>query len=123
MAPESLMGKAIDSAPSIDVWAIGIMFYSMLFGNLPFFADDEDTIIKLIKTAPIKFPKDVPVTPETRELILKMLDRDVDKRFQLMDLLERDYYKYDDEAFREIVNNYHEELKNAKEEQKNDSNL
>jgi hypothetical protein len=40
-----------------------------------------------------------------------------------MDLLERDYYKYDDEAFREIVNNYHEELKNAKEEQKNDSNL
>ncbi len=42
MAPESLMGKAIDSAPSIDVWAIGIMFYSMLFGNLPFFADDEE---------------------------------------------------------------------------------
>jgi serine/threonine protein kinase len=41
MAPESLMGKAIESSPSMDVWAIGIMLYSMLFGNLPFFHDDE----------------------------------------------------------------------------------
>ena len=93
------MGKAIESSPSMDVWAIGIMLYSMLYGNLPFFHDDEQELIKRIKTAPIKFPKDVPVTPETREICMKMLERDVDKRLQLMDLMERDYYKYDDEVF------------------------
>ena len=62
MAPESLMGKAIESSPSMDVWAIGIMLYSMLYGNLPFFHDNEDELIKRIKTAAVKFPKDVMVT-------------------------------------------------------------
>ena len=37
MPPETLMGKAVDAAPSIDVWAIGIMFYSLLYGTLPFY--------------------------------------------------------------------------------------
>jgi len=41
MAPESLQGAAIASSPSMDVWAIGIMLYSMLYGNLPFFHQDE----------------------------------------------------------------------------------
>jgi hypothetical protein len=30
---------------------------------------------------------------------MKMLERDVEKRLQLMDLMERDYYKYEDEVF------------------------
>jgi len=49
------MGKAVEANPSIDVWAIGIMFYSLLYGTLPFYAEDEDTTVKLIKKAPVKF--------------------------------------------------------------------
>jgi len=30
MAPECLKGKAVDSNPAIDVWAIGIMFFALL---------------------------------------------------------------------------------------------
>jgi ACT domain-containing protein len=30
---------------------------------------------------------------------MKMLERDVEKRLQLMDLMESDYYKYEDEVF------------------------
>jgi serine/threonine protein kinase len=63
MAPECLMGKAVEANPAIDVWAIGIMFYSLLYGTLPFYSDDEETTVKLIKKAPIKFAKDIPVTP------------------------------------------------------------
>jgi len=57
------MGKAVEASPSIDVWAIGIMLYSLLYGTLPFYSKDEDTTVKLIKTAPVKFPKDILVTP------------------------------------------------------------
>lgn len=36
MAPESLDKVAATSSPAIDVWAIGCMFYTMVFGTLPF---------------------------------------------------------------------------------------
>ena len=83
--------------PSIDVWAIGIMLYSLIYGTLPFISDNEDTTIKLIKTAPIKFPKDVPISPMAKEIIVKMLDRDPEKRLDLMDLMDYDYVKMDDD--------------------------
>jgi serine/threonine protein kinase len=69
MAPECLVGRAAESAPSIDVWAVGIMYYALLYGTLPFIADDEETTIKLIKNAPLKWQKDIPVTQETRDII------------------------------------------------------
>lgn len=100
MAPECLMGKAVEAAPSIDVWAIGIMFYSLLYGTLPFYSNDEDSTIKLIKTAPVKFAKDIPVTPLSRDIILKMLERDVSKRLELMDLMDMDFFKQDDDTFK-----------------------
>ena len=36
MAPECLEKQMAETTPAIDVWAIGIMFYAMLFGELPF---------------------------------------------------------------------------------------
>ena len=36
MSPECLEKHMAETTPAIDVWAIGIMFYAMLFGELPF---------------------------------------------------------------------------------------
>ena len=69
MPPECLQGVAVDSVPSIDVWAIGIMFYAMIYGTLPFFSDSESTVVKLIKSAPLKFDKDVFLSPMAKEVI------------------------------------------------------
>jgi serine/threonine protein kinase len=41
MAPECFEGKSCATTPAIDVWAIGIMFYAMMYGSLPFYAKDE----------------------------------------------------------------------------------
>ena len=46
MAPECLDKQAADTTAAIDVWAIGIMFYSMVFGFLPFFNNNEKELIK-----------------------------------------------------------------------------
>jgi len=36
MPPEFFEQGTMQTDPSIDVWAIGLMFYAMLYGRLPF---------------------------------------------------------------------------------------
>jgi serine/threonine protein kinase len=101
MPPECFEGHAVASDPSLDVWAIGLMFYSLLYGTLPFFSEDEAELIKRIKTDKLKFDKTVPVTLEARNIIAMMLERDIEKRLDLADFVEMDYYKYEDHEFKE----------------------
>lgn len=97
MPPECFAGQVVASSPSLDVWAIGLMFYSLLYGTLPFFSEDENELIKKIKTEKLKFDKKVPVTLEARQIIAQMLERDIEKRLDLADFVEMEYYKYEDE--------------------------
>lgn len=46
MAPECLERVAAVTSPSIDVWAIGIMFYCMIYGTLPFIHDNEKELVR-----------------------------------------------------------------------------
>ena len=46
MAPETLQKYAADTTPAIDVWALGIMFYAMIFGTLPFISDSEKELVR-----------------------------------------------------------------------------
>lgn len=62
MAPECLDKVAAETSTAIDVWAIGVMFYAMLFGRLPFNHDEEKELIKSIKHDQVKFPSSVSVT-------------------------------------------------------------
>ena len=40
MPPEVFEGNAVTS-PAMDIWAIGLMFYAMLYGTLPFWGQNE----------------------------------------------------------------------------------
>ena len=52
----------------------------MLFGHLPFFGDTEDEFMDKIINAPLKFPNNVPVTNECKDIIRGMLNKDPSKR-------------------------------------------
>lgn len=55
--------------------------------------------------------------PETKELILKMLEKDPEKRIELMDFMDTDYFKMDDSEFKTKWLDYYEKNK-PKEEKK-----
>ena len=50
------MGKPIKYESKIDVWALGIILYSMVFGVLPFDSNDRDSLIENIKNAHFLYP-------------------------------------------------------------------
>lgn len=85
------------------MWAIGCIFYAMLFGKLPYFSNNEEEIIDLIINAPLKFPNEVPVSHEAKEIIKGMLNKDPTKRVSLLDIMNTDYYKIDDEELEELI--------------------
>jgi len=84
MAPECLDKQAADTTAAIDVWAIGIMFYSMVFGFLPFFNSNEKELIKSIRTDKVKFPAGIPLSPLGKDMIKSMLEKDPKKRLELL---------------------------------------
>jgi len=57
MAPEILNSKA-SAAPSMDIWALGVILYRIIFGVYPFEGNNCREIFDKIKKVDYKFPKD-----------------------------------------------------------------
>jgi hypothetical protein len=49
------------------------MYYTMLYGSLPFYNANERDLIKMIKNDPVKFPKTHPITQHSKDAIKSML--------------------------------------------------
>eukprot|EP00825_Cyclidium_porcatum_P047087 TRINITY_DN7567_c0_g1_i1.p1 TRINITY_DN7567_c0_g1~~TRINITY_DN7567_c0_g1_i1.p1 ORF type:complete len:148 (-),score=26.32 TRINITY_DN7567_c0_g1_i1:180-623(-) len=72
MAPQILNNQ--EYSIKCDVWSLGVMFYQILYGFLPW--SDQSSINKLaekIKTEKLSFPPSIPVSIEMQKLISKML--------------------------------------------------
>ncbi|KPI44294.1 Serine/threonine-protein kinase ppk6 [Cyphellophora attinorum] len=74
-APEVLQGKAYGGKEQ-DVWAMGILLYTIVYKENPFYNIDE------ILDHPLRIPYN-PYSDECLDLIQKMLDRDVDERIDI----------------------------------------
>jgi len=93
MAPERIMGK--DSGTASDIYALGVVFFEMLTGELPFNAPDVATFfVKHVEEPPPPLRSlNVRVPPMLEDLVLRMLakapaDRPVDAHRVHQDLLE-----------------------------------
>src|SRR5258708_6435872 len=76
MAPERI--TSIDAGASSDLYAVGIIFFEMLTGQLPFDAPDIPSyFLKHLKEPPPKVRKVAPDTPESLEkLILSLMAKE-----------------------------------------------
>lgn len=92
IAPEVLGGKKTGHSFEVDIWAIGIMMYALLFGKPPFQAKDVQVIYERIKRNEYQFPEDSPVSQEARILIRDLLNPDPFKRPSLKQILHYDWF-------------------------------
>lgn len=82
MSPEQLSGKKIDGRS--DLFSLGVMFYQMLTGSLPFTGDSMATLMYKIANEPYTPATEInpKLPPEIDEIIEKALNKDADQRYQ-----------------------------------------
>jgi len=82
MSPEQAAGKRIDTRS--DLFSLGVVVYEMITGTKPFQGESYSSVIHAILTIPA--PKPIEANPiisaEISTMIEKMLQKDVEKRYQ-----------------------------------------
>lgn len=72
IAPEILSSKTGHSY-EVDVWSIGVIIYTLLFGRPPFETSDVKWTYKRIKANDFTFPDHVSVVDSAKDLISRIL--------------------------------------------------
>ncbi|KAJ3414231.1 hypothetical protein HDV05_006848 [Chytridiales sp. JEL 0842] len=75
----------IELGAAIDVWALGVTLYCLIFGRVPFVAATEFELFHVISKQPLHFPSDVPICDELKDLLTRLLCKDPCKRLKLFD--------------------------------------
>ncbi len=82
-APEVLAGKPYGGKEQ-DVWALGILLYTIIYKENPFYSIDE------IMDRDLRIP--FVLSEESIDLIRCMLDRDVSQRYTIEQVLEHPWF-------------------------------
>uniref|UniRef100_V9KN15 Calcium/calmodulin-dependent protein kinase kinase 1-like protein n=1 Tax=Callorhinchus milii TaxID=7868 RepID=V9KN15_CALMI len=84
MAPETLSEtKKIFHGKALDVWAIGVTLYCLVYGKCPFMDDYILALHSKIKTKPVVFPLRPETGEQLKDLLLQMLDKNPDTRITI----------------------------------------
>ncbi len=82
MSPEQARGD--DATASSDLYALGILFYEMVTGQLPFRSGDRETLLEMQRSAPSPRPRALrtDLQPAAEAIILRLLEKDPRRRFR-----------------------------------------
>ncbi|KAG0210806.1 hypothetical protein BGX28_008942 [Mortierella sp. GBA30] len=90
MSPGYALRPPITKA--IDIWALGVTLYCFVYGRCPFIAETEFELFNLIPRNQPCYPDSVPgreyVSPMLKDLLSKLLEKDVSKRITLKEVKE-----------------------------------
>src|SRR6187401_1449364 len=82
MSPEQARGE--QAGPQSDLYALGVLFFEMLTGQLPFRAGDRDSLLEMQRTAPAPRPTSIrkDCNPVAERIVLRLLEKDPRKRYR-----------------------------------------
>jgi calcium-dependent protein kinase len=97
MPPEVI--KQTDYNNKYDLWSCGVIMFYLLSGELPFFSLNEQEISVKIMISPVTFNNGVwdNISDTAKDLISKLLERDINKRLSVEEALKHDFFKGDKE--------------------------
>jgi serine/threonine-protein kinase len=93
MSPEQARGgEDVDSRA--DIWAVGVMLYECLTGEVPFRAPNYLGVISQVltkeATSPTGLRPELGIPPAVETVVMRALEKDRDRRYQRMSELEHD---------------------------------
>merc|ERR550532_2250689 len=91
ISPDVLSGKPYAGKPS-DMWALGVVLFTMLYGQFPFYDSAPHELFQKIKIADYTLPDDGRVSEDTKSPIRRLLVTDPAKRLtaeQVLAVVER----------------------------------
>ena len=91
IAPEVLDGKHGHSY-QVDIWSLGVVFYTMLIGKPPFETSDVKTTYRRIRMNAYTFPENVQISETAKQLVTQILASDPAKRPSLDEILSHDFF-------------------------------
>uniref|UniRef100_A0A1I7V306 Serine/threonine-protein kinase par-4 n=1 Tax=Caenorhabditis tropicalis TaxID=1561998 RepID=A0A1I7V306_9PELO len=91
--PECVYGNQVAfDGYKADMWSAGITLYNLVSGKYPF---ERAVLLKLyecIGTEPLVMPKNVPITAELEDLLIKLLDKDFEQRYSCLDTMSHPWF-------------------------------
>eukprot|EP01064_Diplonema_japonicum_P037709 TRINITY_DN8906_c0_g1_i2.p1 TRINITY_DN8906_c0_g1~~TRINITY_DN8906_c0_g1_i2.p1 ORF type:complete len:569 (+),score=118.27 TRINITY_DN8906_c0_g1_i2:180-1886(+) len=92
LSPEVVEGRSSVDAGAVDIWAVGVTFYAMLFGRLPFFATTIPEVTSRILKSPFHIPDTFTDKP-TISLLEGLLDKNPETRFTLEQIMQHEFFQ------------------------------
>lgn len=64
-----------------DIWAVGIMYYQLLYGHIPWQANSKEELLWKIMNVPIHFHNSIPISEFSKKFILHCLKYNEEERY------------------------------------------
>lgn len=109
MTPEMASGGSVAN-PAMDVWAIGIMIYCMLFNKMPFTGGTREEIKAKIQNKEPVLPAKKPVTEPCKVFLQSCLVKNPAERITIEQMLDHKWFTISDDRLEDLC----EEAKEAK---------
>ena len=94
-APEQISRKFGKPDKRTDIWQLGVIFYELVTGKLPFSGNDiAEIAFAVVNESPAPPSKLNPKAKDVESIIMKCLEKDQAKRYQSVEELQKDLAKY-----------------------------
>ena len=94
IAPEVIDGLKKGHSYEVDIWAIGVIMYTLLIGKPPFQTKDVKSTYRLINSSSFSFPANKPISESAKSLIRWILSRKPESRPIIDQICTHEFFKY-----------------------------